>query len=92
MTREDAKREMMFAKRNVVADSWIDQAYDLAIQALSQPERKQGEWEVEEQNEDWKTFDTCRCSECGAIEYFNKGWKKFSYCPSCGADLRGKEE
>ena len=38
MTREDAKREMMFAKRNVVADSWIDQAYDLAIQALSQPE------------------------------------------------------
>lgn len=38
MTREDAKREMMFAKRNVVADSWIDQAYDVAIKALSEPE------------------------------------------------------
>lgn len=38
MTREEAKREMMFAKRNVIADSWIDQAYDVAIQALSQPE------------------------------------------------------
>lgn len=38
MTREDAKREIMFAKRNVVADSWIDQAYDVAIKALSEPE------------------------------------------------------
>ncbi len=38
MTREDAKREMMFAKRNVVADSWIDQAYDVAIKALSEPD------------------------------------------------------
>ena len=38
MTREGAKREMLFAKRNVVADSWIDKAYDMAIQALSEPE------------------------------------------------------
>lgn len=38
MTREDAKREILFAKRNVVADSWIDKAYDMAIQALSEPE------------------------------------------------------
>ena len=38
MTREEAKREMMFAKRNVMADSWIDQAYEVAIKALEQPE------------------------------------------------------
>lgn len=38
MTREDAKREMLFAKREVVADSWIDKAYDVAIKALSEPE------------------------------------------------------
>lgn len=38
MTREDAKREIMFAKRNVIADSWIDQACDVAIKALSEPE------------------------------------------------------
>ena len=37
MTREDAKREIMFAKRNVMADSWIDKAYDMAIKALEQP-------------------------------------------------------
>ena len=34
MTREEAKREMMFAKRNVIADSYIDKAYDMAIKAL----------------------------------------------------------
>lgn len=38
MTREDAKREMQFAKREVVADSWIYKAYDVAIKALSEPE------------------------------------------------------
>lgn len=38
MTREEAKREMMFAKRNVMADSWIDQAYEVAIKALEQPD------------------------------------------------------
>ena len=34
MTREDAIREMMFAKRNVIADGFIDKAYDMAIEAL----------------------------------------------------------
>lgn len=39
MTREEAKREILFAKREVMADSWIDKAYDVAIQALEQPEQ-----------------------------------------------------
>ena len=38
MTREEAKREILFAKREVMADSWIDKAYDMAIKALQQPE------------------------------------------------------
>lgn len=38
MTREEAKREMLFAKREVMADSYIDKAYDMAIKALEQPE------------------------------------------------------
>lgn len=38
MTREEAKREILFAKREVMADSWIDKAYDVAIKALEQPE------------------------------------------------------
>ena len=38
MTREEAKREIIFAKREVMADSWIDKAYDMAIKAMAQPE------------------------------------------------------
>lgn len=37
MTREEAKREILFAKREVMADSWIDKAYDVAIKALEEP-------------------------------------------------------
>ena len=38
MTREEAKREIQFAKRNVLADSLIDKAYDMAIEALTHTE------------------------------------------------------
>lgn len=38
MTREEAKRQILFAKREVMADSYIDKAYDVAIKALEQPE------------------------------------------------------
>lgn len=40
MTREEAKREILFAKREVMADSWIDKAFDMAIKALEQPEQR----------------------------------------------------
>lgn len=43
MTREEARREMFFAKREVMADSYIDKAYDMAIKALEEPERT-GRW------------------------------------------------
>lgn len=43
-----------------------------------QPERKKGRW-----------YDvgslSCRCSECGC-----KSPKEYSYCPNCGADMRGE--
>ena len=34
MTNQEAIRELMFAKREVIADSFIDKAYDMAISAL----------------------------------------------------------
>lgn len=48
---------------------------------------KDGKW-IEVMTEEWCTFDECKCSVCGDVEYFNKGWKKFSYCPNCGAKMR----
>lgn len=49
-------------------------------------ERKRGKWIVI-MNESNITFDECKCSECGVVEYFNKGWKKFKFCPNCGAEM-----
>ena len=54
-------------------------------------ERKSGKWVVI-MDEPTITFDECKCSECGAVEYFNKGWKKFKYCPNCGAEMRKETE
>lgn len=50
-------------------------------------ERKMGTW-VLTQIGPPGTFDACTCSECGAVEYFNQGWKKFNFCPNCGAEMR----
>lgn len=36
MTNEEAIKAIMYAKREVIADSWIDQAYDMAIKALNE--------------------------------------------------------
>ena len=38
MTRGEAKKRTAIRKAGVMADSWIDKAYDLAISALEQPE------------------------------------------------------
>ena len=53
-------------------------------------EPKRGKW-VDVMTEEWCTFDECKCSVCGVVEYFNKGWKKFSYCPNCGAKMFAKD-
>ena len=51
---------------------------------------KHGRW-VPIVNGKEKFMDVCNCSECGIIEYFNKGWKKFNFCPTCGAQMEGEE-
>ena len=50
---------------------------------LEAQERKRGKWIV--MNDEY--VDACKCSECGCIEYFNKGWKRFNFCPNCGAEI-----
>ena len=52
---------------------------------------KHGEWK-DVMTEPWCTFDECKCSVCGVVEYFNKGWKKFNYCPNCGAKMDGGKD
>lgn len=42
-------------------------------------ERKKGEWYD-------KGSMSCRCSNCGC-----KSIKEYSFCPNCGADMRGRD-
>ena len=50
-----------------------------AVPSTDVVERTRGEW-----------FDvgsmSCRCSNCGC-----KANKEYSFCPNCGADMRGKK-
>jgi len=45
---------------------------------------RRGKWIVLDDR--WE-FEEVKCSNCGCVEYFNKGWKKFNYCPTCGATM-----
>lgn len=93
MTQKEAKREMMFAKRNVLKGSYIDQAYDKAIEALSELERKKGKW-----IDDGKGL--YMCSSCGKLWVhwwarvvpLNQMCKELRYCPMCGADMRDEND
>ena len=49
---------------------------------------KHGHWiEV-----DTQYIDETKCSNCGVVECFNKGWKRFNYCPNCGAKMDEVED
>lgn len=37
-------------------------------------------------------IDEVKCSNCGVVEYFEKGWKYYNFCPNCGADMRGESD
>lgn len=87
MTREDAIREIMFAKRNVIADSFIDKAYDMAIEALK--EQKTGKW-------DFMGFQMFQCSNCKHTfeQDYLKAWRAYTYepifplfCSNCGCKM-----
>lgn len=55
-------------------------AIDMAIEALSD-EPKKGEWKIDE-------YGIYHCPYCNAIN--NTVYK--SFCPNCGADMRGGTE
>lgn len=54
----------------------------------AQPERKTGKWvRVDEKPYFRKHFDRVCCSACRA-----EGISKWSFCPNCGADMRGEQD
>ena len=75
---------------NTAIDACQSIILDMYDNAPDVVERKVGKWIVI-MDEQTITFDECKCSECGVVEYFNKGWKKFNYCPNCGCLMKGEK-
>lgn len=94
MTREEAARiiEERVRVTEYVESSYVDcvdiEALRIAIKALAQPVRKKGKWEkYVSPTEDDDGQDAWDCAECGAMVE-----KPTSFCPRCGADMRGGED
>ena len=51
-------------------------------------ERKRGQWKDAMQS--CRDSPHVKCSVCG--EYYWQYFKKFSFCPNCGADMRGDDD
>ena len=80
-------REANYTAKNVLVDEIS--AYDMAIAALQDPERKKGQWIILSSNED---SAVCKCSVCGEDFIFYNGEFFPNYCGDCGSDMRGEEE
>lgn len=65
----------------------IKEAYEMAIEALSQPERPKGRWVGEViHTEIGEEHAMQECSHCGKVRIID------NFCPNCGSDNRGEEE
>ena len=69
---------------------WADEPCDSCTfenshwKPIVQPERKKGKWiEIT----DHETPIVCKCTECG---WLTTHYDSFSFCPNCGADMRGE--
>lgn len=97
MTREEAIKileEYLPKVRWNTCDNALTDAMELAIEALSQPERPKGRWGTVWHGE---FIATLECSACGRrinVDYPVRERtikRKYPYC-HCGADMRGGEE
>lgn len=66
-----------------------EQAYKRGYEAGQRDARKKGRWV-----NGGLFSDIAKCSVCGS-KHFTMDFvcaNKFSYCPNCGADMRGEED
>lgn len=61
---------------------------DTKAEEVEQPERKKGEWIVDDEFID---CSVCRREKWSRIPYGDLV-RRFRYCPNCGADMRGETD
>lgn len=89
MTREKAIESLEYVRElSGLKGCRESLAIDMAISALSQPERPKGRW-IESIVIQTDTSELCEytCSVCSIVTT-----RKSNFCPNCGADMRGEEE
>ena len=100
MTREEAIEVLQASSikqlshtKIIVDDKFLSVkvALDMAIDALKQ-EPNTGHWIAQDIHNCHTDF---KCSECGYIHSFmhlyGKPTADYTYCPNCGADMRGEK-
>ena len=61
------------------------EALEMGIEALKQPEQKNGYWI----GRPIAGYTTVRCSVCTEMFFENKG--RWNFCPNCGAKMEGEQ-
>ena len=90
-----AMREHIESRMSVIGCT----AYEMAIEALREPERATGKWIIDD---DWNMCDIegtligtkeYECDKCGYRELvFDGTVTHLNFCPNCGAYMRGEQE
>ena len=92
MTREEA---IEYLRDPIGKREQHDEAVNMAIKALEQPERKKGKWIATHEFSLFSNPDsiTYVCSECGNKIYTVYGTPKTTnFCGKCGADMREEQD
>ena len=82
---------VLFERNQALIDEWLryyieDEITDAPT--IDAESVRHGKWiEINTESGIFLTYDEVKCSECGFVEFFNKGWARFKYCPSCGAKM-----
>lgn len=91
MTREEAIKRLKEARFTVQPYLYMNEAFDVAIEALSQPERPKGRWHTLHETKLTKTVECIHCNT--PFRYKKKDnliVDDFNYCPNCGREMKGE--